>query len=432
MRVAIVGTGISGLVAARLLCTRHQVTVFEAAERLGGHTHTRPIVHDGRSWPVDSGFIVYNERTYPNFTRLLDILGVETQPSAMTFSVRDEASGLEWCGTNLDTLFAQRRNLLKPGFWRMIRDVLRFNREAPALLERADEHLRLGDYLAAGGYSRRFIDHYIVPMGAAIWSAAPDRMLDFPALTFVRFFHNHGMLSIDDRPAWRVVRGGSARYIDRLAQPFRHAIRTSAPVTRVERLERGVALTVGDGEPEIYDAAVLAVHSDQALAMLADPSAVETDILGALPYQLNEAVLHTDERLLPRSRRARAAWNYVVPRDAQDTVSVTYDMNVLQGLDAPVTFCVTLNPSQDIDPDKVLERLTYHHPVFTAEGIAAQGRRDEIDGQRNTHYCGAYWSNGFHEDGVVSALHVARRFGIDGIEAAAQPAWSRAREPSAA
>ncbi|MFT7465555.1 MAG: putative NAD/FAD-binding protein [Pseudohongiellaceae bacterium] len=430
MRVAIVGTGISGLVAARLLCTRHDVTVFEAADRLGGHTHTREIVHDGHPWSVDSGFIVYNERTYPNFVRLMEILEVETQESEMSFSVRDEVSRLEWCGTNLDTLFAQRRNLLSPGFWRMIRDILRFNRESRGLLDGDDEQLTLGAYLSAGGYSRRFIEHYIVPMGAAIWSASPEAMLEFPALTFVRFFDNHGMLSIDERPVWRVVSGGSAQYLERLVQPFRDAIRTQSPVTRVRRLEQGVEVTVGDGQPEPFDAVVLAVHSDQALRMLADPSSAERDILGALPYQRNEAVLHTDDRLLPTSRRARAAWNYVLPRDAQGTVSVTYDMNVLQGLDAPVTFCLTLNPSQDIDPDKVIERLTYQHPVFNAEGIAAQRRRDEIDGQRGTHFCGAYWGYGFHEDGVRSALHVARQFGIESLEAAALPACELALAPT--
>jgi predicted NAD/FAD-binding protein len=425
MRLAIIGTGISGLVAARLLGTQHDVTVFEASDRIGGHTHTRDVVRDGRSWPIDSGFIVYNERTYPNFMRLMDILGVETQESTMSFSVQDEASGLEWCGTDMNALFAQRRNLFKPGFWRMIRDIMRFNREAPTLLESADERLTLGDYLAQGGYSQRFIDHYIVPMGAAIWSAAPDQMAAFPALTFIRFFQNHGMLSVDQRPTWRVVKGGSCSYIDKLIEPFRDRIRTGSPVTGVRRLAQGVELTVND-RVERFDGVVIAVHSDQALRMLADPSQAETDVLGALPYQRNEAVLHTDERLLPRSRRAWAAWNYVVPRDPQDTVSVTYDMNTLQGLEAPVRFCVTLNPSQPIDPDAVIERMTYHHPVFSADGIAAQRRRDEVDGQRNTHYCGAYWRYGFHEDGVMSALHVARRFGIESIEAAAGPAWQPA------
>ena len=427
MRLAVVGTGISGLLAARLLHARHELTVFEAAPRLGGHTHTRDVVKNDRSWAVDSGFIVFNERTYPNFSRLMDLLGVETQLSEMSFSVRDETSGLEWCGTDLNRLFAQRRNLFKPSFWRMIRDVMRFNRESPRFLENPDPQLTLGQFLDRARYSRPFVDHYIVPMGAAIWSAAPQRMREFPAHTFMRFFHNHGMLQVNDRPSWRVVRGGSWTYIDTLVQPFRDTIQLNSPVSSVRRTSEGVELTVGD-TVHAFDEVVLAVHSDQALAMLADPSDAETEILGALPYQKNEAVLHTDERLLPRRRRAWAAWNYVVPRDSRNTVSVTYDMNTLQGLDAPFRFCLTLNPCQDIDESRVLERMTYHHPVFTTEGVAAQSRRDEIDGQRHTHYCGAYWRYGFHEDGVLSALHVARRFGIDSIEEAAQVGPAPARE----
>ncbi|MHC4845234.1 MAG: NAD(P)/FAD-dependent oxidoreductase [Planctomycetota bacterium] len=416
MRIAVVGTGISGLLAARLLCAEHEVVVFEAADRLGGHTHTRTVERDGKRWDVDSGFIVFNHRTYPNLTRLFELLGVETRESSMTFSVRNRRSGLEWCGTNLDTLFAQRRNLLSPGFLGMVRDVFRFNKQGPELVPTLDADITLGEVLERGGYGRRFIEDYIVPMGAAIWSAEPRRMPEFPALTFLRFFDNHGMLSVGDRPTWRTVVGGSHAYIDPLVEPFRDQVRLSSPVTWVKRVDGGVELAAGGGRVERFDEVVLALHSDQALRLLADPSWDEREILRALPYQRNEAVLHTDESVLPRSRKARAAWNYVVPEHARDTVSVTYDMNTLQGLESRERFLVTLNPCEAIDPDKVIERMTYHHPIFDTGGIAAQARRDEIDGRRRTHYCGAYWRYGFHEDGVLSALHVARRFGVQGID----------------
>ncbi|MHC5212464.1 MAG: NAD(P)/FAD-dependent oxidoreductase [Planctomycetota bacterium] len=435
MRIAVVGTGISGLVAARLLHPDHELTVLEAASRVGGHTHTHTVVRDGRPLAIDTGFIVYNERTYPAFTRLLEILGVATQPSEMSFSVRDERSGLEWNGTNLDTLFAQRRNLVRPSFWRMLADVARFNREAPSLLDAPDEELSLGDWLSERRYSRAFVEHYIVPMGAAIWSARPDRMLSFPALAFVRFFRNHGMLSLRDRPQWRVVSGGSARYVERLIEPFREAIRTDSAVASIRRHDDHVELTTQAGEHARYDRVILAVHADQALAMLADPSDAEREILRAIPYQENEAVLHTDTSQLPRRRKAWAAWNYVIPADSQERLSVTYDMNILQGLETPETYCVTLNPSAPIDPAAVIARMTYHHPVFDAAGVAAQARHAEIDGTRRTHFCGAWWGYGFHEDGVQSALAVARSFGIEGIEAAARSrpgAWPAAVEMTGA
>lgn len=409
MRLAIVGTGIAGLAAAHRLHPSHDITVFEAGAHIGGHTHTHDIELGGRHWAIDTGFIVFNDWTYPNFIALMNELGVESQLSSMSFSVRCEKTGLEYNGTTLNTLFAQRRNLFSPSFHRMIRDILRFNREAPGFLEAGDDHTRLGDYLTANRYRQEFREHYIIPMGAAIWSAAPGDMLDFPARYFIRFFHNHGMLSVDDRPQWRVIRGGSRSYVEPLTAPFRERIHLNTPVIRIIRDEKGVTVQTATGSEARFDAVVLACHSDQALAMLDEPSHVEREILGAIPYQENETILHTDASVLPRAKRAWAAWNYHIPREARDRVAVTYDMNILQGLEAPETFCVTLNYSDRIDADRILKRLTYHHPAYTPAGIAAQARHAEISGINRTYYAGAYWGFGFHEDGVKSGLRVAEQ-----------------------
>ncbi|MCX7960308.1 MAG: FAD-dependent oxidoreductase [Burkholderiales bacterium] len=410
MRIAVVGTGIAGNVVAYHLAREHDLAVYEAGDHVGGHTHTHTVERAGRTWQVDTGFIVFNERTYPNFTRLLAELGVATQPSTMSFSVRDERTGLEYNGTSLNALFAQRRNLLRPGFWRMIADILRFYREAPALLDRTGDDIALGEYLAQGRYSRQFVEQHIVPMGAAIWSADPARLLEFPARFFVRFFHNHGMLSLADRPEWRVIRGGSARYVERLTAPFRDRIRLRTPVEWVRRLPGQVLVKARGRPPERFEAAFLACHSDQALALLADPSPAEREVLGAIRYQRNDAVLHTDARLLPRRRLARAAWNYHVLDRPGAPVAVTYDMNRLQSLDAPERFLVTLNRSDAVDPAKVIARMTYAHPLFTRAAVAAQSRQREINGPLRTFYCGAYWRYGFHEDGVVSALAALEHF----------------------
>ena len=409
MRLAIVGTGIAGLAAAHRLHPSHDITVFEAGDHIGGHTHTHNIELGGRNWAIDTGFIVFNDWTYPNFIALMNELGVESQPSSMSFSVRCEKTGLEYNGTTLNTLFAQRRNLFSPSFHRMIRDILRFNREAPGFLETGDDHTRLGDYLTANRYRQEFQEHYIIPMGAAIWSAAPGDMLDFPARYFIRFFHNHGMLSVDDRPQWRVIRGGSRSYVEPLTAPFRERIHLNTPVVRIVRDEQGVTVQTATGNESRFDAVVLACHSDQALAMLDEPTHVEREILGAIPYQENETILHTDASVLPRARRAWAAWNYHIPREARDRVAVTYDMNILQGLEAPETFCVSLNYRDRIDPDRILKRLTYHHPAYTPAGIAAQARHAEISGVNRTYYAGAYWGFGFHEDGVKSGLRVVEQ-----------------------
>jgi len=416
MKIAVIGSGISGNVAAHHLNRDHDVTLFEANDYVGGHTHTHDIVWNGRHYAVDSGFIVFNERTYPHFIDLLGTLGVDSRPTEMSFSVRSERSGLEYNGHSINSLFAQRRNLLSPTFNRMILDILRFNRRAPRLLTQVGEEIPLGEYLESGGYSRAFIEHYIVPMGAAIWSTDPAKMLEFPARFFVRFFHHHGLLNVVDRPRWYVIPGGSRQYLKPLLQGLRGRIRLKSPIERVRRFPTHVEVRPRHGPPERFDAVFIAAHSDQALAMLADASGPEREVLGAIRYQENEAVLHTDERVLPRRRLAWAAWNYHLPTEPRERVTLTYNMNILQGLDAPVQFCVTLNSSSAIRAEKIIDRVTYHHPVFTRESIAAQQRQGEINGVNRTYFCGAYWRNGFHEDGVVSALNALKHFQEAGDE----------------
>jgi predicted NAD/FAD-binding protein len=412
MRIAIVGSGIAGLTAAHLLHPEHDITVFEAGGHVGGHVHTHDVELNGRHYAVDTGFIVHNNRTYPNFVGLMDELGVERQDSDMGFSVSCSQTGLEYNGANLNALFAQRSNLARPGFWRMLGDIMRFNREAPDLLKHDGADLPLGEYLEREGYGELFRDYYILPMGAAIWSTDPALMQRFPARFFIRFFANHGLLSISDRPVWRVIQGGSRRYVDALTAPFAARIRLNSPVRRILRFDDHVELCLDDGRAH-FDAVFLACHSDQSLALLDTPGEREAAVLGAIPYQTNEAVLHTDIRLLPKRRRAWAAWNYLMPEGPQGRVSLTYDMNILQGLDAPETFCVTLNAGERIDPNKVIARMTYHHPMFTLDAMAAQMQHRAIDGTRRTYYCGAWWRNGFHEDGLVSALDAVRHFESD-------------------
>ena len=404
MRIAVIGSGISGLVAAYHLNRAHEITVFEAGDYIGGHTHTVDVEHDGRGYAVDTGFIVYNDWTYPNFMRLLEELEVPWQPSQMSFSVRCERSGLEYNGTNLNSLFAQRSNLARPSFLRMVADILRFNRSAPALLEDPSNASSLGDYLTASRYSRYFVDHYIIPMGAAIWSSRPADMLRFPARFFVEFFANHGFLSVNERPTWRVIKGGSREYVKRLTASFANRIHLATPVASVQRQPHQVAVRLKNGTVEHFDQVFMACHSDQALKLLADPSPEERDILGAIGYQANAALLHTDVRLMPKRPLAWAAWNYHLPREPRERVTVTYDMNILQSLDAPARFLLTLNRDEDVDPRKVLGSFVYHHPVYTTQAVAAQARRHEINGVHRTYYCGAYWGYGFHEDGVKSAL----------------------------
>ncbi|MDZ7784592.1 MAG: FAD-dependent oxidoreductase [Halioglobus sp.] len=409
MNVAVVGAGISGLACAHYLSERHRVRVFEQNARVGGHTATVDVQLGTRRYAIDTGFIVFNDWTYPNFIALLDSLGVASAPTSMGFSVRDPATGLEYAGANLDALFAQRRNLVSPAFIGMVRHILRFNREAVADLEggRLDESETLGSYLARNHYGARFRDQYLVAMGSAIWSADCRSILDFPVAFFLRFFRNHGLLSVRNRPQWRVVAGGSREYLKPLCARFADNIVTGNAVKSVVRPARGgVELVLADGSRERFDQVVIATHSDQALSLLAEPSTAERDILGAIPYRMNDVVLHTDTRLLPRNQKTWSSWNYTLSGREQPAV-VTYNMNILQGIRAPETFCVTLNDTDAINPLKILGRFQYAHPVFSLPGMAAQQRWSRISGVADTWYCGAYWGNGFHEDGVVSALRVA-------------------------
>jgi predicted NAD/FAD-binding protein len=412
MKIAIIGSGIAGLTSAYLLNRNHAITVFEAGDWIGGHTHTVDVQVDGQPYAVDTGFIVFNNWTYPNFIRLLSQLGVGFKDTEMSFSVSDPVSGVEYNGNNLNSLFAQRSNLLSPKFWGMVRDILRFNREALHDLnqKRIASDMTLGDYLKSNAYSERFIQHYIVPMGAAIWSMSLNDMLGFPLQFFVRFFKNHGLLSVSDRPQWCVIEGGSSSYIAPLTETFKQHIRLNCPVTRVERDAEGVTLHSAAGA-ERFDKVIFACHSDQALALLAEPSRIEKEILGALPYADNDVVLHTDTRLLPKRPLAWASWNYRLGGPADQPAAVTYDMNILQGIVSDTTFCVSLNQTLAIDPSKILARYTYAHPQYSLAGSAAQARWEELLGANHSYFCGAYWANGFHEDGVVSALRVAREFG---------------------
>jgi uncharacterized protein len=409
MKVAIIGSGISGLSCAHYLSTDHEVHVFEANRRIGGHTATVDVQLGTRRYAIDTGFIVFNDWTYPNFIALMNELGVASKATEMGFSVRDPQSGLEYSGTNLDTLFAQRRNVFSLAFIGMIRDILRFNREAVEDLEAGsiDDEQTLGTYLARNGYGEKFIRHYLAAMGSAIWSADCATILEFPVSFFVRFFKNHGLLSVKDRPQWRVIEGGSREYLQPLCARFAERIHTGNPVAQVVRhRSRGVMLRMADGRELLFDQVVFATHSDQALALLAQPSKAEQDILGAIPYQSNDVVLHTDVRMLPRNTKAWSSWNYTLGQSDERAV-VTYNMNILQGIEAPETFCVTLNNTAAINPHKILGQFQYDHPVFSRDGMLAQQRWGEINGVESTWYCGAYWHNGFHEDGVVSALRVA-------------------------
>lgn len=411
MKIAVIGTGISGMLTAHLLCRRHEVVVFEAGSYVGGHTHTIDVTHDGVTYPVDTGFIVFNEKTYPNFVRLMRQLGVSWKPSSMSFSVQCEQTGLEYSPSSLKSLFVQRINLFRPSFHRMLLEVFRFRRESRDLLHGGDDRVTLGGYLQQKGYSPAFVQHFIIPMGAAIWSADPERFDEFPARYFVRFFNNHGILNVRDQPQWLVIEGGSRSYVEPLTRPYRDTIRLKCPVVSITRSQGHVEVKTEGRSCENFDQVVIAAHSDQALAMLSDPSRAECEVLGAIPYQENLAVLHGDSSLLPRHKAAWGSWNYHVPRKGLGRVSLTYDMNILQGLRSPVEFCVTLNPSRGIDPSKTVSRMIYHHPVYTPQGNLAQKRCEEINGVNRTFFCGAYWGYGFHKDGVNSALAVCRHFG---------------------
>lgn len=413
MRIAVVGSGIAGLASAWLLSRAHEVVLYEADDRLGGHTDTHEVDVGGVRCTVDTGFIVHNRRHYPLLARLFDELGVATRATTMSFSVQNEASGLEYNATSLDGLFCQRRNLASPRFLGMLRDLLRFYREAPALLEGGDAAgPTLGAYLEAHRYGTAFRDDHLVPMASALWSAPPDRILEFPAAYLARFMANHEMLQVAGRPQWRTVEGGSSAYVRALRARWNVQVRLRSPVRAVARDDTGATVDAAGGR-ERYDHLVLACHSDQALALLADADAREREVLGAIPYQDNEVVLHTDARLLPARRKAWAAWNAFVPAAPGAPCTVSYCMNLLQGIASPEPLVVTLNRSAAIDPARVLRRRSYAHPVYTPASVAARARKGEIQGHRRTWFAGAYWGWGFHEDGMRSAVDVARGLGVE-------------------
>ena len=402
-KIAVVGTGIAGNVVSYYLNQDHDITVFEKNNYVGGHSHTHSVSSPEGDYQVDSGFIVFNYETYPQFTRLLQKLGVEVQTSEMSFGVRCERTGLEYMGSTLNSLFTQRRNFFRPSFWGMLIDIIRFNRNGASLLDEGDTAISLEDYLKKEAYGKAFKEDYLLPMASAVWSADKNMMSRFPAKYLIRFFYNHGLLKIFNRPQWYVIKGGSKEYVDAITRGHRHAIRLDTAVNSISRSDTGVIIKTSVDQ-ESFDYVFLACHSDQALSLLANPRELEREILGAITYQKNDAVLHTDTSLLPKNRRAWAAWNYHRLEREQDQVAMTYNMNILQNFSCETQFCVTLNNTTAVDPSKIIAKMRYEHPVYTPESVAAQGRQREINGQDRIYFCGAYWRYGFHEDGVASAM----------------------------
>lgn len=413
MRIAIVGAGVSGLTAAYLLHPHHEVTLYEAQARLGGHAHTVCVDVDGRDYQVDTGFLVYNDQTYPLFIRLLDKLGVATKQSEMSFSYTDSLTGLEWKGTTLNTIFAQRRNLVRPRFLRMLWHIVTFNRSLRRMLDdELSTTLTIGELLRQRSWGREFRDWYLVPMGAAIWSANPESFLDMPARTFAEFFQRHGLLSVRNRPEWRTIDGGSRTYVEAIESRLRALgkVATGTPVTSVRRVDEGVEVTT-DVAREVFEHVILACHSDDALALLAEPTADESRILGAIRYQPNEVTLHWDTSLLPRRQLAWAAWNYRRTGRTSQLATLTYNVSALQSISAPREFLVTLNGDDEIDDAKVIARFRYEHPVLDGATVAAQRERALLQGD-HLSFCGAYLGYGFHEDGVRSAFEACLRLGV--------------------
>ena len=412
MKIAIIGSGISGLTAAYLLNRKHDVTIFEANDYIGGHTHTHKVNIDGKKYSVDTGFIVYNERTYPNFIKLLDLLNVERQLSTMGFSVKSISKDYEYAGESLNSLFAKRSNIFRFGFLRMLYEMYHFGKKADSSGIGLDASVTLGDYLKKEKYSGEFINYFIIPMGAAIWSTPANKVLNMPAYFFIKFFYNHGMLETINRPNWWVIKNGSSEYIKKIIRGFENKINLSTPVKTVARKNEGIEIQLAKKEETLkFDSVIFATHSDQALEVLENPTDTEKDILSSIPYQKNEVLLHTDSSVLPRRKLSWASWNYQLDSDPALPVVLTYNMNILQSINCKETLCVTLNDHNSVDETKILKKITYHHPLFNVKSIEAQKRKSEISGVNNTHYCGAYWRNGFHEDGVVSALDVCKDFG---------------------
>ncbi|MBL4681955.1 MAG: FAD-dependent oxidoreductase [Pseudomonadales bacterium] len=407
-RIAIVGSGISGLVCTYLLGSKHEVTLFEANDYLGGHTHTHNISVRGQNITVDTGFIVYNDRSYPNFTKLLDQLSCEGIPTEMSFSMRDDKGNLEYNGHTLNTLFAQRRNILRPSFLRLVRDIVRFNRIAKEVAE--NDLSTLDEYLDKHHFSSEFKSQYLIPMAAAIWSTGDSSVGEFPIRAFANFFNNHGLLDLKNRPQWYVVKGGSNAYIKAMEKKLGN-YQLNTRVSSIQRFENHVGI-VANGQIQKFDEVIIATHSNEALNMLAEPTKAESEILGAIRFTKNTACLHTDVNQLPKRPLARASWNYLKDDNRQDFATLTYYMNILQKIESDDHILVTLNDNQQIDPALIIKEFEYYHPLYNRDTLEAQRRHDEISGAQGTHYCGAYWHYGFHEDGVKSALRVCEKFGV--------------------
>lgn len=422
-KIAVIGSGISGLTSAYLLAQQHDVSVFEANAEIGGHTATKTVVIDERDYAIDTGFIVFNDRTYPNFIKLMDQLGVVSQATDMGFSVSCRQRKFEYSGTSFNGLFAQRPNLFSLSYWKMLREIIRFNRACTELYNGGaiPKDKTLQAYLVENSYSLKFCELYIYPMVSAIWSSSLSISASMPLTFFINFFHNHGLLTVTQQPQWYTIKGGSKTYLLPLTHNFANKIYTSTAIRSVKRVLGGVVLTSDVFGDQHFDEVIFACHSDQALALLADASVDESAILSAIPYAKNSVSLHTDTKLLPNQQRAWASWNYLLldaitnledsSNKEQGGAVLTYNMNILQAITAPVTFCVSVNATQEIDPQKLLGNYQYDHPMFTLESVAAQARWPEISGKNHTHYCGAYWRNGFHEDGVVSGIRVAEVLG---------------------
>ncbi|MBH30398.1 MAG: FAD-dependent oxidoreductase [Candidatus Marinimicrobia bacterium] len=413
MKIAIIGSGISGLTCAYLLAEHHNITLFEANSYLGGHSNTLDVTLGGTTYSVDTGFIVYNEKTYPHFNNILNELDVPTQASNMSFSVKCERTGLEYKPTSINTLFGQRRNLLDPQFFGMVRGILAFNKGARNLLEQdGDYQYTVKQFTKKNKINSLTFEKFIIPMASAIWSSPPEKISYLPMRYLARFYSNHGLLSINDHPQWRVIKGGSREYVNKMVFRFFDSIQMNSEVVEITRRNEGIKLKIESGETINFDAVILACHSDQCLKILTDPTPDEIEILSSIPYQKNTALLHTDSSVLPIRKSIWASWNSNIPIKKEDLVSLTYNMNILQSLDAPETICVSLNMEERINSEKVLERIVYHHPVYTKQTVEAQNRKDQISGLNNTYYAGAYWKYGFHEDGVVSALDVCKKLGV--------------------
>ena len=411
LKIAIIGSGISGLTSGYLLSKKHEVYLFEKNDYVGGHTHTHKIKENTNSINVDSGFIVYNENTYPNFIKLLDILNVERQHTEMGFSVKSNGEEFEYAGNSINSIFSQRKNIFKPSFLMMIYDILKFNYKSKKDLKKISTNITLKEYLDSSSYSSEFIDKYIIPMGAAIWSTSPELMLQVPAVFFIRFFKNHGLLNVTNRPQWWVVKNGSNQYVKEIIKKFKKNIKLNTKISSIKRKNNGVEVSYGNNK-EFFDSVIIATHSDQALSLIDDLTDKENDILSKIKYQKNTALLHTDTSILPNRRLAWSSWNYLINHDQKKIVTLTYNMNILQTLKSNETYCVTINDSTNIDRSKILKEINYSHPLFTIDSVDAQKRKDEICGKNNTYFCGAYWGYGFHEDGVNSALDVCNKFGL--------------------